>query len=354
MAVRTRRIARRAHILEHGEGVMSAPFVRLYLILCAAHGVPRETWLESSDVSERDINPASGWVSQEVVEKLFYARLTGEGEPLLGMQLATELDLSRTSLGLLGFLCLSGLSLEDLHYSFSHFGRLLSNIFSTHLVHEPGAVFWYVDLLHRDELLIRDSTEWLLAAYAQLIHRMDPNAIEEVRLAHAPLLVNGKPHRHYKKAFPCSIRFHQSRSALVIDPKALKRMSSTGDATVFSALCKQAQILLDQIETEQHIIDRVKQEIQVLLAEGQVSRAEVCRRIGISSRHLHRQLQANNCSYQSLLDDIRSESAVLNLACSNPDIDQLSSDLGFSGAKSFSRWFQGRFGVTPGGYRRGL
>lgn len=354
MAGITRRVTSRTHIVGHEKVVMSAPFVKLYLPLCAAHGVSRETWLDISGVSERDINPPSGWVSQAVIEKLFYSRLTREGEPLLGMQLATELDLSRTSVGLLGFLCLSCLSLEDLHYSFSQFGRLLSNVFSTRLVREPGAVFWCVDLLHRDELLIRDSTEWLLAALAQLIHRMDPQALQEVRLAHAPLLVRGKPHRHYKKAFPCPIQFSQSRSALVIDPKALRRKSVTGDATVFSALCKEAKILLEEVVTEQHIVDRVKHEIRSLLAEGQVSRAGVCQRIGISSRHLHRQLQINGCSYQSLLDDIRSESAMRNLAGSNPDIDQLSTDLGFSGAKSFSRWFQIRFGATPGGYRRGL
>jgi AraC-like DNA-binding protein len=328
--------------------------VELYIRLCAEHGVSRKTLLDLSGVKEREVNPPTGWVEQAVLEKLFYSRLTRLDKPILGIELATDLDPSRTSVGLLGFLCLSCPSLEDLHYSLVNFGRLVSNIFSTQLMHEPGVVLWSIDLLYRDDLLVRDNTEWFLASCAQLIHRMDPHALKEARLAHGPLFTGGKIHRHYKKAFPCPIQFDQPYSALVIDPQALKRKSCTGDAAAFSALCKQAQILLDQIETEKNIVYRVKQEIRNLLAEGKVSRAEVCSRIGISSRQLHRRLQANSCSYQSLLDDIRSENAIQNLAGLNPDIDQISIELGFSGVKSFSRWFQGRFGETPGGYRRGL
>lgn len=334
------------------EGVVSTPMVNVYIQLCERHGITKQELLIASGVSERDINPANGWVAQSVLERLFYHRLTRQPEPLLGIQLATDMDPARTNVGLLGFLCLSCPSIQDLHNSLAKFGRLISNIFSTRLVHEPGRVFWCIDLLYREELLIRDNVEWFLAASAQLIHRMDPHALLAVHLAHPPLMINGAPHAHYKKAYPCPIQFNQARSALLLDPAALNRTSPTGDAVVFDALCNQAHTLLQQTSPEQHIIDRVKQEIYGLLAAGNVSRAEVCRHIGISDRHLHRQLQAYGCSYQSLLDDIRSENAIKKLSMQHADIDQLSNDLGFSGSKSFSRWFQTRFGATPSRYRR--
>ena len=336
------------------DGVVSTPLVDLYIQLCAAHGIPRDTLISRSGVSERDLNPADGWVRQPVLERLFYARLANQPEPLLGMHFATGLDPSRNSVGLLGFLCMSCPSIQDLHYSLAHFGRLISNIFSTSLVHEPGAVLWCIDLLYREEVLIRDNVEWFLASCAQLIHKMDKTALQEVHLAHPPLRINGAPHPQYEKAFPCPVRFGQKRSALLLDPQSLNRKSPSGDVVVFNTLCKQAETLIEQMGPDLHLIDRVKQEIRDLLLAGIASRDEVCRRIGISSRHLHRQLQSYNTSYQSLLDEIRSETALKKLSDRGADIDQLSAELGFSGAKSFARWFQGRFGTTPGTYIRSL
>lgn len=335
-----------------GNGVVSTPLVELYMRLCEERGMSRCELLMASGVSERELNPSGGWVAQSVLEKLFYARLEREPDPILGMHLATALDPSRASLGLLGFLCLSCPSIQDFHYTLAHFGRLISNIFSTDLVHEPGAVLWGVDLLYTEELLIRDNSEWFLAACAQLIHRMDSNALKEVHLKHPPLLVRGKPHRQYEKAFPCPVRFQQAKSSLVIDPKALSRPSATGDAVVFETLRKQAELLLDHVTPEQHIVDRVKQEIRQLLAGGKVSRTEVCRRIGVSSRHLHRQLGQYNSSYQILLDEVRSINAIKLLVNEAACLSEISTELGFSSVKSFSRWFQGHFGEPPGIYRR--
>ena len=336
------------------DGVVSSPLVALYLQLCEAHGITRDSLMARSGVSERDLKPADGWVRQAVLERLFYARLTHEPEPVLGMHFATALDPAHNNVGLLGFLCMSCPTIQDLHYSLAHFGRLISNIFSTSLVHEPGAVLWCIDLLYREEVLVRDNVEWFLASCAQLIHKMDKTALQEVHLAHPALLANGAPHPQYRKAFPCPVRFEQRRSALLLDPQSLNRKSSSGDVVVFNALCQQAERLLEQMGPNLHLIDRVKAEIRRLLLSGTASRDQVCMHIGISSRHLHRQLQAYNTSYQSILDEVRSETALKKLAGGRADIDQLSGELGFSGSKSFARWFQGRFGTTPGTYMKSL
>lgn len=336
------------------EGVVASALLDLYFRLCEKHGIARKALLDASGVANRDINPPDGWVKQAVMERLFNARLDFSDDPVLGIHFATDLNPYEHSIGLLGFVCMSCPSIQDLHYSLVNFGRLVSNIFSTSLVHQPGGVLWCIDLLYREERLIRDNVEWFLGSSAQMVHRMDRTALKAVHLAHKPVLVNGAPHPHYAKAFPCPIYFEQERSALLLDPQSLNRQTATGDTTAFNALSIQAQELVSRMGPQLHLIDRVKQEILSLLQRGNVSREETCKRLGLSSRHLHRQLQAYNSSYQALLDDIRAEHALKALAETDVELEVLSAKLCFSSAKSFSRWFHNRFHVTPGSYRRNI
>ena len=72
----------------------------------------------------------------------------------------------------------------------------------------------------------------------------------------------------------------------------------------------------------------------------------------MSARHLHRQLQLEHSSYQSILDELREDIARQRLENPVCDVDELSAALGFSGAKSFSRWFLAKTGITPVAFRR--
>lgn len=334
-----------------GDGVVRAPFVQIYLRICESMGLPRAEHLEGAGVSEEDLDPPDGWVSQSIMERLCRYRLTREQGGISGARLALPMaDPSNT--GLLGFLCMSCPSIQGLYAALVEFGGLTSNIFSMSLIHEPGVVLWSVEMLYTDELLIRDNVEWFLAACATQVHRLDPTALLEVRFRHSPSLVYGRPDWLYEKAFPCPVRFGQDRSALVIEAQSLTRKSPKGDALTFDALLRQARLFLQEPEPERNILERTRRRIRLLLAEGHVSRERLCEHLGISSRHLHRLLKRNGSSYQQLLDDVRAEQAERRLAEANPDMEQLAMELGFSGVKSFSRWFVARFGATPSVYRR--
>lgn len=335
-----------------GEGWLCAPIANRYMQLCEPLGLKRQAQLQATGLSERDLNPPSGWVPRHVVEQLMRYRLAQAPEPVLGLHLATAID--ATDGGLLGFLCLSCPTIKALHQALCNFGPLISDLFSTRLIYGPGVVFWTVTVRYTDEALIRDNAEWFLASCARLIHRLDPHALLEVALAHTPVKRNGEPHPQYREAFPCPVRFRQPRSALVIHADALNRSSPLGDALVFEALTRQAQAMMAANRPVDNLTERVRRELRSLLAEGRASRAALCQRVGISSRHLHRQLQRQGSSYQKILDDLRADYARARLPGPEMSLDELASDLGFSGAKSFHRWFVGRFGITPALFRLGL
>jgi len=331
------------------EGVICAPFMNQYMRINENQGVTRERILEAAGLTESELNPPNGWVTQTVIERLFVARLEQQPDPVYGIHCSAALEPSMA--GMVGFIALSCPSLLDLHYTLRDFGKLVSNIFRTELTHEPGSTYWTIDFLYTDMIVKRHSTEWVLAGSAMLIHRLYANALLEVHISHAPALLNGKPHPIYEETFKCPVKFGQAQSALVINPQYLNKTSPNGDPLVFTALSNQATLLLEQLKPQTNIIDRVKQEISRLLAIGSVSRDELCKQMGMSSRHLHRQLQLYGSSYQIILDEIRIKS-VQDLLIQHSNLDTVSAQLGFSSVKSFARWFDTKMGVTPTEYRR--
>ncbi len=72
----------------------------------------------------------------------------------------------------------------------------------------------------------------------------------------------------------------------------------------------------------------------------------------LSSRTLHRQLQEEGVSLQTLKDDVRREQATDQLRRSTRPIKQIALAVGFRNEKSFARAFKEWTGSTPGAFRR--
>ena len=333
-----------------GDKVVCAPLVRHFLRSCEALGIALEQLLAGAGITEAELNPPGGWVRHEVAERLLRYRLQQVPDPILGLRMATAIEPAMT--GVVGFMTLCCPSLLELHNTVRDFGRLVSNVSTTWMVHEPGAALWCIDILSDDEHSLRHGAEWFLGAYAALISKQNPRALLAVHVGHEPSLLEGRPHPEYAKIFPCPIHFNQRRSALVLDPQYLNSQSPFADPVVYESLREQAKLLLGQLGSGSNIADRVRQELRLLLAEGKSSRDEVAARLGVSTRHLHRQLQIQNCSYQLILDELRAEIAQKQLCNPECDLDELSAELGFSGNKSFARWFIARLGLTPVEFRR--
>lgn len=330
--------------------MVCAPVVTHYLLTAESRGIDRSQLLAAAGVRERDVSPASGWVTYPVVERLLSAHLAAWPDPVLGLHFAAAME--PTVSGVVGYMTLCCPTVQDLHSTFSEFGGLVSNLFSTRLSYQPGAVLWDVEVTYRQPDIVRQSVEWFLGASALLIRRLHPDAISSVRLPHSAPQSTGALPSIYERVFACPVRFGQPQAALVLDPQALTRPSPHASPLVFDVLRSQARQLVQQLGSSDSLQHRVRDELRALLAEGRASRDSVCQRIGISTRHLHRQLQQQGSSYQQLLDDLRGEFAHERLVGPAYDPDQLSADLGFSSTKSFTRWFTGRNGITPLEFRR--
>jgi len=80
--------------------------------------------------------------------------------------------------------------------------------------------------------------------------------------------------------------------------------------------------------------------------------SELAENLGISGRTLQRRFREKGCSYQQLVDEVRYEQAMRQLANLNLSLKELAMRLGFAEQSGFQRAFRSWHGCSPGEYRK--
>lgn len=98
---------------------------------------------------------------------------------------------------------------------------------------------------------------------------------------------------------------------------------------------------------EPALSERLRDVLVDMLPGGQVSVAQAAARLGLSERSLQRRLKAEGTSFQSQLDQVRSDLARAYLARGDMGAEEISYLLAYRDPNSFYRAFQGWTGMTP-------
>jgi AraC-like DNA-binding protein len=99
------------------------------------------------------------------------------------------------------------------------------------------------------------------------------------------------------------------------------------------------------------VAQRVRELVELLLPLGRCSTRQVARSLGVTERTLHRQLTEQGESFTGIVNARRAALAERYLAGDRYTLTEVSELLGFTAPSAFSRWFRGRFGVTPSQWR---
>lgn len=96
---------------------------------------------------------------------------------------------------------------------------------------------------------------------------------------------------------------------------------------------------------------RVKSALLSELGRSTPCQAMVAKKLGLSSRTLHRRLKTEGTSYSAILHDCRSRLGRFLLLNGDRPLSQIAHDLGYSDYSAFSRAFRADFGKTPKAFR---
>ncbi|MEZ5298438.1 MAG: helix-turn-helix domain-containing protein [Ilumatobacteraceae bacterium] len=156
-----------------------------------------------------------------------------------------------------------------------------------------------------------------------------------------------QPHREY---FRCEVRFGSDVDGLVFDSGQLERRTLLADEGLSAYLLSQLDELRSQA-ADRSLVTTVRGVIADSLADGQPSKSQVARRLGMSERTLHRRLADEGESFQTLVTRARQDAAESLLRSGRHSLVDVAFLTGFSDQTAFTRAFKRWTGLTPSEFR---
>ena len=155
----------------------------------------------------------------------------------------------------------------------------------------------------------------------------------------------------YRVLFPGTTRFDAPQAAVRFDARYLQLPLVRDEAAMNRMLQHALPLTVRPYRRDRLLVERVRQQL-ALAPEAAHTASGVAQALHLSTRTLHRQLQAEGASLQQLKDEVRRARATELLQRSERPIKQVAQAVGFASEKSFIRAFRGWTGQSPGAFRQ--
>ncbi|MCB0963528.1 MAG: AraC family transcriptional regulator ligand-binding domain-containing protein [Acidimicrobiales bacterium] len=328
-------------------GSVGAPVIRR--IVQVAQGPDRpEDLLASVGLSPEAEGPA--WAGGFVEEDAYYGlleRVAGDHDPELPLRYGDALVVD--DVGALGLAIKTAPTLGAALARLVRYILVLSDTLDYELVDEPGGrVFALTGRpAHRRGAAL--ANECALAAVTSILRQAagDPDLVpREVSFRHAAPATDA----HHRAWFGCPVTFGADLDGLHLTSEQLARPTLLADAGLSAYLLAQLDELRSQTAARS-LVDEVRGAVADALADGQPSKSQVARRLGMSERTLHRRLAEEGASFQDLVTATRREAAESLLRSERHSLAEVAFLSGFSDQTAFTRAFKRWTGHTPAAYR---
>lgn len=154
----------------------------------------------------------------------------------------------------------------------------------------------------------------------------------------------------YRRYFNCPIEFNAEKTCVVFNTPALHQPLQTNDDElneVCQARCRQ---IMRQIQGDSALSIRLR-ELLLKKSTPLLTLSESAGQLGISPRHLRRQLEIEGATYRGIVNELRVELAKEYLDSGQFQPKEISYLLGFKDATAFRRAFKSWTGKTVGEHK---
>ena len=313
--------------------------------------------------AQRGIDPGGALRAAQIAPRELWrtgARVTAAQFEALNAHAMQELDdeslgwfTRRLPWGSYGLLCRASLGAPDLGVALKrwcrHHALLVDDIgLSLHVA--DGAAHLRIEE-RRDLGGLR---EFCLVSSLRFLHGYASWAIDSrvsLREVHFPF--PAPPHADaYPLMFPGRIVFGTPQAGYRFDAQYLALPLLRDEPALRQMLRRALPLTVLQYRRDRLLGQRVR---DLLRSQGhELTQAEaLAGALHVSSRTLHRQLQAEGLTLQGLKNEVRLEQALEQLQRSTRSIKQIALSVGFRNEKSFSRAFRQWTGQAPATMRRG-
>jgi AraC-like DNA-binding protein len=310
------------------------------------YGLARAHSLAHVGLSERELSDPNGRVEMSTLVELLRFAQTQTGDPGLGLRLARTWDLRQQ--GFWGYALLSSNSMRERLDGHVRYQPLRSPL-ELSMTEADG--FVTLDMqphgLPRD--VLRTFLDWALATSLLHLREQLGHKPSEVQLS---LSYRREPHHCGLRAlFEGELLFDAPCIRMRFPTRVLEKRLQ-GDPYLGQLARGQLDARLgpEAATSPSLLVDQVRERIAVLL-DHDASLNRVARELGVSTRTLQRQLDAQLTSFHALVEEVRRNHALRAMRETPQSVRQLAASLGYADAASFRRAFRRWTGQSPAGYR---
>jgi AraC-like DNA-binding protein len=158
----------------------------------------------------------------------------------------------------------------------------------------------------------------------------------------------------HQRIFRSPVQFGQPENALFYPRAVLDTPLVAADSGLARVLERHAAEALRKLGRNTSLPERVRELVRQDLTSGKLTAESLARRLGMSSRTLHRRLVAQGSSYRGTIDDVRREIALRCLGDAQLSVREVGYLLGFTTGPAFHRAFRRWTGTTAAAFRTEL
>jgi AraC-like DNA-binding protein len=156
----------------------------------------------------------------------------------------------------------------------------------------------------------------------------------------------------YEAIFPCPVEFGARENRFEVDMARLQQPLLAANEVCAAMGRRMCEEHLSQYEQADDSIRRKVTDQLLAAPSGMPGMDSVAEKLHMSSRTLRRLLQAENCTFQDICDELRHDLSKKYLRSSHLNLDEIAHLVGFTESTNFRRAFKRWQGVPPARYRR--
>jgi AraC-like DNA-binding protein len=316
-------------------------------------GVADDRILKNTGLDRDKIAREGTLVSFIQALKLIRNILASSPRPDIGLRIGDRYQIN--TYGVLGYAMMSSPTWGDALKVARHYYKVASSLVHLELEVDHAnqtmayiAKPFYPDLVDVEPFTIEKLFASLIAVTRPLLEQ--PGIPRKVSFAYPEPPYVGA----YRAVFPCPIEFNAPVNRFELGLEVLQQPLLQANAISAEIGHKMCDEFMSKRQQDIHEVSR--QVTELLLAGGRQmpGMEEVAGTLNMSSRTLRRNLQAENTTFQLVVDQLRQDLARHYLKRSRLNLDAIAQLVGFTETTNFRRAFKRWEGIPPAQYRRRL
>ncbi|NEO86146.1 MAG: AraC family transcriptional regulator [Spirulina sp. SIO3F2] len=340
--------------MPHRSSTISVQIIKLRLQIAHAYGIDVEQVLQRVGLTSTFLNRPLARVTVEQDRAVWRELVALSGDTTLGLKFGNQFQLN--GLGVLGYILLNSPTMAQALRLFSRYEHLVADIRRTRFVEEADSVaFVFSHAGFPDDEAERYVADWVIASVKvvtyNLVGVLSDSVLKAVHFKY-PRPPELETLSVYREIFgDVTFRFNCPDTRCVFSTQLLTMPIIGANPDLLTVFEAQGQELIEQYHSE-NWSDRVRLEIIHALKGELPTLGDIATKLTLSTRSLQLKLQAENTSFQDLLNGVRQEMAMELLRKKSLNKTEIAYLLGFSGASAFSRTFKKWTGRSPSAFQK--